>query len=586
MMKQFEQEWIGSGAALAVLIGALFTFGGACDRGAKKDPDPAPASADAGAEESGKAVADVEVEAKEIERLGPRGPAVFMLAGLKGYTEPCGCTLDIMLGGIDRIVAYADGAAPLYEGHIFVDGGNLFFEYPEYDETEIPQEKARVDVIIEGLKAANVQATVPGKLDMALGAEFYLDAASRADVTPISINATVGGKALEGVRRMKAGDNEIIVIGVNDPAELEETEGIEASDPFAAMKRALADLPDDDTPILALVQGELGFTKKLLAANPKLDFGLVGVSPRMTDQVDEAGEGHTLEAYDQGRHFGILTLFGQEGDSTWESARTGSDAELRKIEDRIAHLERNLDRLPPDKSGNVTPMALNLRGQIDDLEKRKREIVAANVTLPEDESAFVWNSVALEPGYPRDPSIKEVRLEFNKSLEELNKKIEREVIPVADGEPFYIGNAQCAQCHGQAHDFWKETGHGDALATLQERDKAWDQSCIGCHVVGYEKPGGSVLGELQYTAEITLSEGTEPVKFEKDLRNVGCESCHGPGSAHRISPVDSKGNPHNIALGSGEDVCMQCHVPDHSPRFEYDNYVEQITGPGHELRSE
>lgn len=583
-MGKTPERWLTRAGTVVFVLLALGAFAGACDKGTQKtDPEPSTSAADAGGPTPGEKP-DVKFEDKEPARMGPEGPALFILSGLKGYTEPCGCTLDIMLGGIDRIVGYTEAAKPLYEGVAFVDAGGFLFEHEEYHDDAIPQEKARVEVIIEGMKALGIPVTVPGRFDMSLGPEFYLDAVKRAEMEPLSVNAKIGGaKVANGVKTLKSGDIEIIVVGVNDPSLLEDVDGLEADEPHAALERALADIPDGQTPVVALVQGDLAFVKDVLSKHPKVDFGVVGYKPRMTDQVDEVGTGFTLEPYDQGRHLGILTLFPINDDSTYFNARTGSSSEIEKIEKRIEHLEKSLDKLPPDASGNVTPMALNLRKQIDDLEQRKKEIASAEIAMPKSESAFVWNPVALDPGYPVDKEIKEVRDEYNESLEKLNSQIERTVIPAVEGEPFFIGSNQCATCHAPANEFWQKTGHAHALKTLQDKDKAWDQSCIGCHVVGYEKPGGSVLGKLQYDAELTLAAGTDPVKISKDLRNVGCESCHGPGSDHRISPVNAQGEPHNIGKGSGDQVCGQCHVPDHSPRFDYDNYVKQITGPGHEL---
>jgi hypothetical protein len=49
-----------------------------------------------------------------------------------------------------------------------------------------------------------------------------------------------------------------------------------------------------------------------------------------------------------------------------------------------------------------------------------------------------------------------------------------------------------------------------------KKDYTKDKDCVGCHVDGFGEEGGYVI--------------EEPEKF---VTNVGCESCHGAGSAYR-----------------------------------------------------
>ncbi len=119
----------------------------------------------------------------------------------------------------------------------------------------------------------------------------------------------------------------------------------------------------------------------------------------------------------------------------------------------------------------------------------------------------------------------------------------------------YVGSQTCGMCHKMVYDHWRKTKHASAYNTLVKAGHQYDPECIKCHTVGY----GLVSGFLN---------------FEKDrnLINVGCESCHGAGSGHVK-------NVSNIYNESGENNCTECHDNDHSPKFQYKEYWSKIAHP-------
>jgi hypothetical protein len=123
--------------------------------------------------------------------------------------------------------------------------------------------------------------------------------------------------------------------------------------------------------------------------------------------------------------------------------------------------------------------------------------------------------------------------------------------PLRPGEGF-AGSAACMGCHGEAHGRWRETAHSRALETLVVRGHGRDPECVGCHVVGLAQAGG-----------FTSREKTP------ELASVGCESCHGPAARHAR---DGKTPPARAGAGS----CARCHVPEHSPGFDFTRYWERI----------
>ena len=116
------------------------------------------------------------------------------------------------------------------------------------------------------------------------------------------------------------------------------------------------------------------------------------------------------------------------------------------------------------------------------------------------------------------------------------------------------------ECHAEELVWWRTTLHGHAYRTLQDRHKEYNLSCVGCHVTGYNQPGGSTVAHVG------------------PLADVGCENCHGPGSQHVESPTAAAVD---VRLDATEDVCLRCHTPEHSDHFDYTIYRRMMITPVH-----
>jgi hypothetical protein len=165
--------------------------------------------------------------------------------------------------------------------------------------------------------------------------------------------------------------------------------------------------------------------------------------------------------------------------------------------------------------------------------------------------------------------------------------------------PSYVGTDKCITCHQHQIDStaatWQKSKHAQAYTALSKVAskpalRQYDPECITCHVVGYGYQGGFV------------SHRQTP-----SMENVGCESCHGPGSAHANAPQNPqfrlamspwKGNNPNDRLpalavlqqGTGvltppqlalynrinSDMCQKCHDPENDPHFKFEKYWPQI----------
>ena len=133
----------------------------------------------------------------------------------------------------------------------------------------------------------------------------------------------------------------------------------------------------------------------------------------------------------------------------------------------------------------------------------------------------------------------------------LLEKYPRFVLPV---DLKYTSSTSCKLCHEYEYNKWSEKAHAHAYATLEKVGSQYDPECVLCHVVGLEYEGGFV------TEEQTAN-----------LKNVGCENCHGPGSQHIKTLGKAK-------TAEPKSDCTACHTPENSANYAGNEkkYLQQI----------
>ena len=129
-----------------------------------------------------------------------------------------------------------------------------------------------------------------------------------------------------------------------------------------------------------------------------------------------------------------------------------------------------------------------------------------------------------------------------------------DMVPGVRAVASYAGTPKCVTCHQSAAAVWTNSGHARAFNTLMARNADADPKCIGCHTVGFGSPSG-------YRREFGAA----------TLVDVGCESCHGPGSLHvRQREGDTTVNFTFRPLDAGD--CRKCHQGEFSRPFDWDQF--------------
>jgi hypothetical protein len=129
------------------------------------------------------------------------------------------------------------------------------------------------------------------------------------------------------------------------------------------------------------------------------------------------------------------------------------------------------------------------------------------------------------------------------------------------GDFTYIGAKKCKMCHkgakkGEVFEKWEKSPHAKAFETLKTKGEDKNPKCLECHVTGFNT-GGYKVGDAK------------AAEFE----GVGCESCHGPGSAYRKMSVmkDRQKSIENGMVVPNEETCKKCHN-EKSPTFKGFNF--------------
>jgi len=121
----------------------------------------------------------------------------------------------------------------------------------------------------------------------------------------------------------------------------------------------------------------------------------------------------------------------------------------------------------------------------------------------------------------------------------------------------YLSYTACEVCHADKVEGWKTTPHSHAFDTLktQGEEKQENPGCVQCHVVAYNEDGGFI--DMELTPE---------------LKDVQCESCHGPGRIHTetLSIED--------IIKPGEDTCRKCHTEGQDKEFDFEKKSQLVHG--------
>lgn len=498
---------------------------------------------------------------------------LLIVTDLMGYLEPCGCT-SRPLGGIDRLSAavreHREGGVPT----LFVSAGDLFFDGTSHgvDGPEaVTQELWKAETVADVLSQLGLAAAVPGPLDLRFGIAPFAALRERARFPLLGAGVQLpsqpthavddeGGdvSVLRGHVLETVGTTKVGVVGVTQ-LEIEGAEIADARLLELAREEVRAVRSEGAEFVIVLARASRRLARRIANELESIDFVVQGGADDAEAHLPARGErAFVLHASHHGQ--GLLVVdIARSPDTPFTDISAWTRISER---DHLLRDAEALRRRIAEWASDSQVAAADLDGQrqrLREMEQRIQDVARAPAVRG---SAFDARFVELPFAARRDPEVTAILDRYFRRVNEHNREAFAGLLPrpAPEGRPSYVGTAACESCHAEEVAWWRTTMHGRAYRTLEDVHKEYNLSCVGCHVTGYQQPGGSTVSHVG------------------ELRNVGCEACHGPGSMHVASPLEASVNVHRDAP---EERCTGCHNREHSDRFHYATYRRMMIAPGH-----
>ena len=164
-----------------------------------------------------------------------------------------------------------------------------------------------------------------------------------------------------------------------------------------------------------------------------------------------------------------------------------------------------------------------------------------------------FSAVPVTEDLPQDESLVELYKAYQQIVKEAELLEKQPRFALPNGLK-YVGSKSCKLCHRYEYEKWGDTAHSHAYTTLEQVGSAFDPECVSCHVVGAEYESGFVSEQKSGY-----------------LKNIGCESCHGPGSEH----IKTAGK---VETAKPRLDCADCHTTEQSANYAGNEqiYLEKI----------
>jgi hypothetical protein len=446
--------------------------------------------------------------------LGAPTARLYLVSDLAGALEPCGCTKD-QLGGLDKFGAWVrrsgrDGRFVAHVSSVVAAAGPLFFMDPRLTPpttpTRIAPRPRRLARVMRRLGFS--PPLLPGSTIGTTGRDGLNAAGERgggrrdrrtglvgagSPVRRRSSSATVGGPEdrLRRVRSPCAGR------GMRGPA-------LRVPSKVVRARRGRGQRQGANV-LVALAAAGRGEAKRIADAIPELTAVVVGSSRANGDAnatARRASAWATSSSFRGANHLqtvAVLDLYLRESAGSRQARevrrRDGPRARSNAARPRRRRSTIFTSRSRPGRGTRQSPRRTSRRAAATSHElERERDALDTPPGAAGAGSFFRYSIKEIRESFGKDPAIETDMAAYYKAVNEHNRTgVRRPPAAPARPRPGRVrGRRRLLDVPPRtARQVWNRTPHAHAYATLSSQFKEFNLDCVGCHVTGYEKPGGS-----------------------------------------------------------------------------------------------
>lgn len=429
---------------------------------------------------------------------------------------------------------------------VVIDAGQSLAPTTPIPEAERAQRLAKAELIASAFESSGIDVMTLGSHDWALGAADVRALVTQHHLPVLAANLTCDGQApYPAFKVVEAGGRRIGFVGVTNGL----VEGCEVGPLRKGLVAGLESMGTVDV-VVALLPTETPDTLAALAGLDGVDLVIDADPSRRPDTAEPIGAAWALGAGKRGQMVGGTTLTWVEGGHGWAP----SDGAERAQQD-VARLQRRVDSLQKRvtmPNGQPDPRLVKL------LDEAKKAVEQATMKLP-TAGASAQNQIGranhlLDTSVADEPTLLKAVDAF-KSVATVAPESEAFVGHLAPEASAYAGSDTCRACHPDEFAQWVGTPHATAWASLLKDKRDGDQECVSCHATGVGLPGGLLASDRIV-----------------GLRDVQCESCHGPSKDHAAAPPSQR--PPSPADAT---ACLTCHDGKRDEgRFDFKAYLPKV----------